>query len=210
MKVVIISNGTLGKIKLSDLTKGADMIICADGGAKYLESMEVFPTVIIGDMDSIDKNTLTTYKKMGIDLIKFPVKKDKTDTELAVEYAIEKGAREITLLGATGTRLDHTLANVFLLYKILKQGIKGRILDSNNEISIIEKNTEVSKDNFTNVSLIPLNLNNNIATLKGFEYNTNKQNFKFSSSYGVSNSLAENKGTIEIDNGIFILIKSRD
>jgi len=46
-----------------------------------------------------------------------PARKDQTDLELAVELALEKGARSITLVGGWGSRIDHALGNVELLYR---------------------------------------------------------------------------------------------
>lgn len=211
MRSVIISNGNFESIDINNIiANNSDMIICADGGAKHIINTGIIPDVIVGDMDSIPKDVLKTYENMNIKLYKHPVKKDKTDTELAVDYAIEHGSTEVILLGVTGTRLDHTLANIMLLYKLLKNNIKAKIIDSHNEISIIDKSGQIEKGIYPYVSLIPLTVNENKVTLKGFEYETYEEHFKLGSSYGISNSLVKDKGDVYIEDGLFIIIKSKD
>ena len=210
MRAVIISNGSFEGIDIHTISSDVDMIVCADGGAKHIINTGIIPTVIVGDMDSIDENVLKTYEDMNIKLYKHPVKKDKTDTELAIDYAISNGATDITLLGATGTRLDHTLANIMLLYNLLKNNINARIVDSHNEISITDRSVQIEKKEYPYISLIPLTANENKVTLKGFEYETCKEHFKLGSSYGISNRFIDNKGDVYIEDGLFIIIKSKD
>ena len=210
MKAVIISNGNFEGVDIHTFSNRANMTICADGGAKHIINSGVVPDVIVGDMDSIDKNILKAYEDMHIEICMHPVKKDKTDTELAVDYAISHGATDITLLGATGTRLDHTLANIMLLYKLLKRNIIAKIIDSHNEISIIDKSGQIEKGIYQYVSIIPLTTNENKVTLKGFEYETYEEHFKLGSSYGVSNRLVNDNGEVYIEDGLFIVIKSKD
>jgi len=38
------------------------------------------------------------------------------------------------IIGGTGTRLDHTLSNIFLLKLMLDRGVKGRIINEYNEM----------------------------------------------------------------------------
>ena len=98
-----------------------DIIICADGGANHIYKTGVKPDMIVGDLDSIDDETLLYYQEQNVLFHKFSSKKDLTDTELAINFALEEGANELVLFGSTGSRLDHTLGNIMLLYKLLKQ-----------------------------------------------------------------------------------------
>lgn len=211
MKILIISNGTIeNKDILINALDEADYVICADGGAKYFYDLDKNPDIIVGDLDSIDDKTLSIMKEKNIEFHRFPKKKDKTDTELAMDYAVEMGGREITLLGAIGTRLDHTLGNIMLLRKLLKKGIKARIINSQNEIYIMKDSLSLKGTENDYISLIPLTEVVKGVTLRGFEYETTNKDFVMDSSLGISNKIVKGKGEIEIKEGVCLVIKARD
>ncbi len=93
---------------------------------------------MLGDFDSILKEDYENYCKAGVEILKYPEEKDATDTEIAIDEGIKRGCRQIILIGVTGSRLDHSLSNIFSLKKILDNGIKGMIVDKYNEIYLIK------------------------------------------------------------------------
>lgn len=211
MKILIISNGTIeNKNIFINSVDEADFIICADGGAKYFIDFNIYPDIIVGDLDSIDEKVLSFMKKKNIKFYKFSTRKDKTDTELALDYAVEMGAKEITLLGAVGTRIDHTLANIMLLKKLLKKGIKSKIINNYNEIYITDSYLMLEGTEGYYISLIPLTEVVRGVTLRGFEYETTDKDFNMDSSFGISNKIINKKGEISIKEGTCLVIKSRD
>lgn len=187
-----------------------DFILAVDGGANHCIKASVIPDLILGDLDSISNETLEFMKEKNIVIEKFPRKKDATDTELSLDYLIEKGYRDITLMGVTGSRMDHSLGNIFLLDSLKEKSIEARIIDDNNIIYLVEDNLILSrKDNFF-ISIIPIsNLGINIS-LKGFEYNLDKRDVDFSSTITISNRVLDEKGIIEIHRGKALVIESRD
>ena len=113
-KACTFCNGRLrNPTKVKQIAKDCDLLIAADGGAKYLIDIGLTPQVIIGDMDSVDPDI--RKNNGGIEHIRYPEAKDKSDTELATEYALGRGCKQVILLAATGGRLDHTLGNIALL-----------------------------------------------------------------------------------------------
>lgn len=211
MKVIIVGSGKIRNTeKLVSVCSDSDYIICADGGAVAVSEVNLVPDIIIGDLDSIEKDVLNKYKKLNIKFNKYPSKKDFTDMELCIDHALGIGAKDITIMGGTGSRLDHSLANIFLLYRFLKNNISGKIIDDNNEIFMINKNVEILKDDKDYVSIIPLS---NIVygiTTDGFEYETNSINLNFGSAKGISNKLNKERGKIQIQDGLCLVIKSKD
>ena len=211
MKGLIISNGEIKNDKLlRDVARDSDYIICADGGADYIADTSIKPDLLIGDFDSIDKDTFRKMERDKVTIKKFPIKKDYTDTELAINILIEKGAEEIIFMGATGSRLDHSLANIHLLYKLYKMNIKGTIVDENNKIFIGYGDIVIEKEENTYVSIIPMWERGSIVTLKGFQYETDRKKFEFSSSYGISNRIVKDIGEIKIGSGECIIVISKD
>ena len=115
MKSLIITGGNINKEFLQDFLKENkfEKIIAADKGLEILNKLNVKPDFIIGDFDSVNKEILEKYINVPITYLK--PEKDFTDTHMALKLAIEKGTKEITIIGAVGTRLDHTIANIHIL-----------------------------------------------------------------------------------------------
>lgn len=210
MRAIIISSGNLNIDIFKKIKKSDDIIICADGGARHLYKYNIVPDMIVGDLDSLNEEYVGYYEKLDVIFHKFPSEKDYTDTELAVEYGIERGATELILLGSTGTRLDHTLANIMLLYKLLNRSIKAKIIDDNNEIFIVNNDIKIKKEENTYVSFLPIFQDCRGVSMSGFKYITDGVDFELGSTMGISNEVADGNGTIEIKQGISLVIKSRD
>ena len=157
MNCIIVASGNLSFTpEIKGLLAGADLIIAADGGATHLKQADISPHVIIGDMDSILPDTRQYFEKNLTPIITHPSRKNQTDTELCIEFAVKKGATGITLLGVTGHRLDHTLANIFLLRKLCDLGVESRIIDANNEIYLVTDHLKLKGKKGDLLSVLPI------------------------------------------------------
>lgn len=210
VRAIIVSNGSFNIDVFKKHKLPSDMTICADGGANHLYKSDIIPDIIVGDLDSIDEDVFIYYKSKNVEFHKYPSKKDYTDTELAIECAIKKDAKEIILFGSTGTRIDHTLANIMLLLKLLKRNIKASIVDESNQIYIMDKHFEVEKEEKTFLSFLPIFESCLGVTMKGFKYEAYKRNFELGSTMGISNEIEDEKGHIDMEFGTALVIKSRD
>ncbi|WP_236915756.1 thiamine diphosphokinase [Clostridium sp. Cult2] len=211
MKALLVLNGRIeGLERLERLGKESDFILCADGGTNYCIKASLMPNVVIGDLDSISKDTLNQIYEHHIPIKKFPVKKDKTDAELSIDYLISEGFKDITIVGAIGSRIDHTLANVLLLTKLNQRGINGRIVDNNNTIYLVDRELVLNKEEDSFLSIIPITNSGVVVTLKGFEYELESTVIGFGSTFGVSNKIIKEKGHILIHEGQCLAIVSKD
>jgi thiamine pyrophosphokinase len=211
MNCIIVASGTLlFTPKIKRLLTEADLVIAADGGATHLKLMDISPHVIIGDMDSILPDTRQFFEKNRIPIMPYPSRKNQTDTELCIEFALEKGATCITFLGVTGHRLDHTLANIFLLRKLACLGIDARIIDAHNEIYLVMDRLKLKGKKGALLSLVPVSEKVTGVTLTGLEYPLENAVISMGSSLGISNSFIESQVTISISTGILLVTKSRD
>jgi len=139
MKCAIIANGNINNYKkCKRILNSTNYIICADGGAKHLRHMNVVPDVIIGDMDSIDDESRLFFQTKNVSTVKFPEKKDQSDSELATNLALSLNPSHVVYLGVTGSRIDHTLINIFLLKNFIEGSCQASIIDDNNEIYLIK------------------------------------------------------------------------
>lgn len=211
LKALLILNGNIKDLNLLyKLGKESDFILCADGGANYAMKASLMPDMIIGDLDSISKNALKTIEENRIPIEKFPVKKDKTDAELAIDYIIKQGYKDLTIVGALGDRMDHTVGNILLLNKLNENNISGKIIDMDNIIYLVDKDLKLDKEKNTFISLIPVTNNGVVITSKGLEYELSKRNISFGSTLGISNSVREEQGYILVHEGQCLVIISKD
>ncbi|MCL5046484.1 MAG: thiamine diphosphokinase [Actinobacteria bacterium] len=129
-RAVVFANGRIGDYeRLRGLIRDDDWIICADGGAGHALKMGLSPDVLIGDFDSLDGDIVEEISRAGAEVLRVPTEKDQTDTQLALDLALSRGAREILVLGAIGDRLDHTMANILLLPKLAVHGANVTMVD---------------------------------------------------------------------------------
>lgn len=211
MKALLILNGEkVNSTTILKLKDESDFILSADGGTDYCIELGIIPDLVIGDLDSISPKTLDILKKKEVPINVFPIKKDKTDSQLSIEYLMDKGAEEITIIGAIGSRIDHTLANILLLKTIKDKGIKGKIVHNNNIIYIIDDELILDKKNGYFVSIIPIESKGVLVSLKGFEYNLSKVKIDFASTLGVSNFVIDEKGYIKVHEGECLVVVSKD
>ncbi|MCD8196870.1 MAG: thiamine diphosphokinase [Lachnospiraceae bacterium] len=215
MKTLIISGGRIDvDFVLGVLEQPFDHIICADKGLAFCYKQEIRPTRIVGDFDSLQPEILEKYRHTDIELREFNPVKDATDTQITVELALELGSTDITIVGATGTRLDHVLGNIHTLYLPFEKGVSCRILDEYNRIRLISGDISLKREEQYGdfFSLIPFTEEVRGVTLQGVKYPLSDYDFtvRGSASRGISNEITEDVAQITIGEGIMILIESRD
>lgn len=211
MKALIISGGKAPSLELvrEEISK-CDLLICADKGAECLIKYGIYPDILLGDFDSINEDTLNDFKNKKVDIVKFCSEKDFTDTEAAVEKAIENGASKIVMLGCTGSRLDHVLGNIGMLLKCLNLGVKATIKDENNEIFLINKPTKIKGKKGNIFSLLSYSSDVENLTIIGGKYPLNNYHLEVGNAIGVSNEFVEEEVTLNFTKGTLLVIFSKD
>lgn len=215
MNTLIVSGGT---IKLSFfksfISKNYfDNIIAVDKGLETLYKLNISPNHIVGDLDSIDKNIISKYNNNNHIIIhKYVPEKDYTDTDIALNLALALKSNTITIIGATGTRIDHSLSNIHILCSALSKSIPCTIIDYNNRIRLVDSNLSLNKKDVYGkyISLIPLTTTVEGLTLTGFKYPLTDYTLSIGKSLGISNELTNDIGIIELKKGILIVIESKD
>lgn len=194
-----------------------DSIIAVDSGLAYAEKLNVNLSYLVGDFDSVPKEVLDKYYRMaeidGYPIIKkFNPEKDLTDTQIAIELAISLDAEELTILGATGTRIDHLLANIQLLSITQKKNISAFIIDEHNKIYLLDHSTTIMKENLFGpfISLLPYTEVVKEVTLRGFKYPLQNRDIHIGTSLGISNEVTAEQAEIIFQSGILIVTESKD
>jgi thiamine pyrophosphokinase len=158
-------------------------------------------------MDSIDSASLASYSTSGIKIIKYSAKKDFTDTELALDYALSLKPEAIFIWGALGGRIDHTLANVFLLCKAQEKGIRTFLIDEYGEAFVLDKETSFINETGKTISLLALSPEVTGVTLTGFLYPLKEETLTMGESRGISNIITDVRASISVRQGKLLVIR---
>jgi thiamine pyrophosphokinase len=208
MRVVIFAGGTYqpGTASQKALVD-ADMLIAADSGAATALGLGYVPAYIVGDFDSLDKQLVEQLRARGSRIIAAAVEKDETDTELAVQLAIEQGATEITLLGALGgERFDHAIANVFLLAGF--DTVPIQIIDGPSTCWLLRGpgQTTIHGQIGDLLSLFPLAGDATGIRTQGLYYPLHDETLRFGKPRGVSNELTGEQAEVSLESGLLLVI----
>lgn len=215
MRGLIVTGGNIDDRFACDEIKngGYDLIIAADSGMDFLYRHHITPDIIVGDFDSADHEVLAFFEdETEAEIIRLNPIKDDTDTEFAVRDAISRGVHTITILGATGSRVDHMLANIVLLGIGLEKNVDITLLDAKNRICMKNASFALEKSRQFGqfVSLIPFSGDVKHLTLSGFKYNLSDYTLTGFNSLGVSNEIVDPVARVEFSEGILVVIEARD
>lgn len=212
---IIVSGGSIqDEFALGLIEKvQADCIIGVDSGLSFLYRNQVVPTHIVGDFDSVEPDVIAYYKtKTNIPIQEFNPVKDATDTEIALRLALGLGVEKLWILGATGTRLDHVMANIQILKIALDAGVEAYIVDECNRISLWEKEICLKKsDEFGRYfSLFPFGGVVEDVSIEGAKYSLSHYRVSPDESRCVSNEMQDEEVKITFPEGILVLMETRD
>lgn len=211
MKAVVFGGAEIKDYSFCKKYTDNAYIIACDGGMSHCMALGLKPDIIVGDFDSVKKDVFDYYKNEKIPVEQFPCRKDETDMELGLDAAVKAGAKEITIIGGIGSRLDHTMANCQLLYILLKEGIKARIANEFNEIELIDKDIAIEGCKGDIVSLIPMSEEVCGVTTKNLEYPLYDAKLCFGSRLiAVSNVMTEDESFVSIKSGLLYVMKCHD
>jgi thiamine pyrophosphokinase len=186
------------------------LLIAADGGARVAAAFGVTPNVVIGDMDSIAPDTLAALEQGGALVLRYPPEKDETDLELALLYAAAKGVSHITVIGATGDRLDQTLSAVYLLALPAFAGCDVRLLAGRQEARLMKPgNGLVDGAPGDTVSLIPLNGSAHGIHTEGLQYPLRGEDLVMGPARGISNVMTGAQARITFASGDLLIIHTQ-
>lgn len=209
-RTIIFAGGDLGLWALDEIRAG-DFVIGVDRGVLFLLKNGIAVDYAMGDFDSVTPEEFAWIKLQCAEIAACdPVMKDYTDSELAVNWALARQPAEIVILGALGSRMDHTLANIHLLGRCRQEGIPCRIAGEKNEIAVIDRAASVSSGRFRYVSILPLTGEVTGVTLRGFRYPLNGATLRLGESIGISNVIVEETGQVSVESGMLLVIKSND
>ena len=208
MKVFIYTGGAIHPKGISERPQEDDLIIAADGGYHNAQAMGVVPTLLLGDFDSLKKGEKIPD---GIEILQVPAEKDDTDTQLAVQVALEKGAKELVIIGGLDGRLDHTLSNLAVLEDLYAKNIRAVMTNGQNRVRFIRNSGVILlREHFRYFSILAADPLLKGVSVDGCKYPLKKAKLQKTRQYAVSNEIVGNCALIEIKKGGAWVIESND
>lgn len=221
--ILLISGGVTNKDLLSEFLLGkhgpVDAIVAADSGVEVLAKLGTKPDYLVGDFDSFSGDLDALLNDESIVTRRLNPIKDDTDTESALRWIIELinsgriSRAPIVILGATGKRIDHLMANISILGIALGAGLDAFIVDSYNRIRLIAGGKPIvlsKKDGYDFVSVFPIGGDVKGLTLDGFKYPLKDFDLSGFNSLGVSNEISAREATIAFKEGFLLIIEAVD
>ena len=208
-RAIIFVNGNLSDLsQAKSIITNGDCLIAADGGVKHVLKLGLVPQVVIGDFDSISTSLQKKLKKLKIEWIQYPRKKDKTDFELAIDLVLDRKYSQIIIFGILGDRIDHFLANIFLLTKIQTENklIKIKIVEGKKEIYILNKEIIINGQIGDELSIIPVSEKLEGVVTDGLEYQLKNKSLSFGSTKGISNIFNKTSTKITVAEGTALMV----
>lgn len=211
LQTIICAGGTLHPDRqIQQAIEQAELIIAADSGAHIALAYHRTPDILVGDLDSLEPSLIAQLRQQKVRIIQAPVEKDETDTELAIQIALEQGASAITLLGAFGgERVEHSLANVFLLTGYPHFPI--RILDGATACWLLSGpgETQIHGQKGDLLSLFPLQGDARGVTSSHLYYALNHDTLHIGKPRGISNVLTADHASVVLQEGMLLVIHKR-
>ena len=182
---------------------GGEFFIAADSGWLLMEKLGIIPDLVIGDFDSAPEPELPAK-------LLFPVEKDDTDLMLAIKEGLSRGCTDFVIFGATGGRLDHTIAAIQSLAFLLDNSASGVIVSDTERIEVLDPGRYFfpERDGYT-LSLFAYSGCVSGLGLKGVKYNGEDLVLNSGFPLGVSNSITDHKAEVSFTSGRLLTICSR-
>jgi thiamine pyrophosphokinase len=196
---------------------GVATVIAADGGLVRARALGLTVDLLVGDLDSLAPALAAAAEAEGIPILRSRIDKDESDAELALLEAVRRGATRVTLLGAFGgPRLDHALANVWLLAHPGLGGVDVVLLDAGSRASLV---TAPAPDGSpvlrplpgpagATVSLLPLGGDVEGITTAGLRYPLHGEPLRTGPARGLSNVRVAGDASVTVRSGRLLVVET--
>ncbi len=203
---LILLSGNLSSLRsIHELPLPVDVIVAADGGADLARKLNIVPHAIVGDLDSISRESKSYFEQdKNILWHQYPREKDLTDAQIAFEYIKEQKCTDVYIIGLMGDRLDHLTANLFYF---AKQHERVYIIEGNQLITWTRSTLSLSGTPGDELSLIPFCSDCTGISTTGLQYPLTNETLPLGSTRGVSNVFINDTATISLTSGTLMVIK---
>ncbi len=201
-RCVLVLGGEIGDYgKVKSLFRDDDCFVFCDRGLRHLDRLSVKASLAVGDFDSFPPPS-------GVESIVFPPEKDDTDALIGIKEALRRGYRNYLIVGAFGGRIDHSLANVYLLDYLYSRGCSALISDGNTELSVVGGEWTKVSAGCIYFSLLALFGKAEGVYIRGAEYNLENAVIVPQEQYGISNEVTSSEAFVRVEKGRLLLVRT--
>jgi thiamine pyrophosphokinase len=203
VNALIIANGVPPARPLARrLAAGADLIICADGGANHAVRLGIRPDVIVGDLDSVTAASRRRLRSVPALRI---AEQESTDLEKAIRHALLHRCAGITVVGAFGGRVDHTAGNLGCFRKFGAR-CALRFVDDDGTLAAVRTREVLRTRRGELISLIPLGRCTGVTT-RNFKYGLRNATLELGVREGTSNRATASTASVSVRKGTLLFYR---
>ncbi len=190
--------------------RAADEIVCVDGGLVHCLAAGLRPTLLLGDMDSVSPELVSSIVDSGVEAIRYSAEKDASDLELALTVLADRGVNELILLGISGGRTDHMLFNWLLVVR-RNWPFKLQLIDAHTHAILVNTDypLEFPVVNSDTISLLPLLGPVCGVTTEGLRYQLQNAVLQTGSTRGLSNEAISTVCQVRVTSGTLLVMLSK-
>jgi len=212
--ILILANGDWctneGLSRLRQLVNNADHIVATDGALDRAIEQGIDVNTLIGDFDSLVDSSQLESRFPNMEILRYPTDKDWTDLELAIDWALERSPATVAVFGATGGRIDHTMANLALLEKGLHSGIPIDLFSRNESVRLIQGSLDlVDAQAGDRVSLLPISLFATVTT-RGLKFSLTSEKLFRGQGRGISNVVVSTPASVIAETGVLAVVHAAE
>jgi len=208
-RAVVFLNGMYASAPFDRRVAAAgDLVLAADGGAARLYELGLRPDAVVGDFDSLDPDVVSRLAADGVTIERHPVRKDRTDAELAVEAALSMGARSIVLTGGARGALDHVLGHLAVLRRLASACIEAALVDVSLWATAVAAPADLLLAGIDGRRVSLVAPTDALVTLKGFEYELEHARMSADGCLGLGNTARGPRQSVRVHQGpLFVLVE---
>lgn len=209
-RALIFANGLLPDLEAArNLVQAGDVLYAADGGTKHILRLGLLPDLVVGDLDSLEREDLKFLEFAGVRIERYPQDKELTDLELALNYALDNGHQSLVIVAALGGRLDMTLSNINLLSRpdLMEKDIK--LDDGVEEAFFVHLEAQITGNAGDTVSLLPWGGEVKQVITSGLRWVLNREDLNPYETRSISNEMQTSVANIQIGSGILFCVHRR-
>lgn len=209
MKAFIYTGGVIFPENITEHPKADDLRIAADAGLLNARTLGERIDLALGDFDSLGKGICDIPD--DVEKITVPAEKDETDTQLAVNEALGRGASELIIIGGLDGRLDHTLSNMAILRAMWDMHVPCIITNGQSRIRYISStSTLIARSGYKYLSVLAAEDTVKGVSIEGCKYPLENAKLTNKFQYAVSNEIVGNCALVSVRKGGIYIIESRD
>jgi thiamine pyrophosphokinase len=206
MRAFIFCGGEIFPDGIEERAETGDLVVAADSGYNNAQKLDAKIDLLVGDFDSIEK----IPDDVG-EIFRVPAEKNETDTQLAVELALGRGADEIIIVGSTSGRFDHAASLLAILEDLWDKRIPAIVVNGHNRVRFLRNSgVIILRSRYKYFSLVALDEKVKGVSIEGAKYPLKNKEILRREQFAISNEIVKNCALITVRKGAVYVVESRD